>query len=105
MSRPDIYKDGKQFSKDYQPPNENKRVPKLKAQLKRDLAKDYDVISKKIIEKCKDGNIKHIEFVRDWLYGKVGLPIDVTSKGKTIVEDKESIKKELLDILKKELKL
>ena len=73
MSRPDIYKDGikTQFSSTNQPDPEKKRVPKLKAQLKRDLAKNYNEISSKIIEKCKNGDIRHIEFLRDWLYGKV----------------------------------
>lgn len=71
--RDDIYKEGieHRFSSTNQPDPAKKRVPKLKTQLKRDLAKHYEAISKKIIEKSKDGSIKHIEFVRDWLYGKV----------------------------------
>jgi len=87
--REDIWKDGikTQFSKDNQPAPEKKRVPKLKAQLKRDLAKNYKEISKKIIDRSKDGSIKHIEFVRDWLYGKVTDKLDATVKAdKTILE-------------------
>lgn len=71
MSRKDIWKDGKQFSSTYQPPNKNKRVPKFKARLKKLLMENYDEISQAIIKDCKKGSIKHIEFVRDWLYGKV----------------------------------
>lgn len=75
--RKDIYKDGKQFSKDYQPPNESKRKPKWKTRLKEMLSENYDEISKAIIEKCKEGDIRHIEFLRDWLYGKVKDKISV----------------------------
>ena len=49
------------------------------------LKENYEDISEEIIEQCKKGSIKHIEFLRDWLYGKVKDEIE-HSGGVKIVE-------------------
>jgi len=58
------------FSKTNQPPNENKRVPKWKYHLKKELQKAYPKINEALIKASEEGSIKHIEFIRDWIYGK-----------------------------------
>lgn len=67
-----------QFTSEKQPPKESKRVPKWKTRLKQLLIENYDEISQAIISKSKEGSIKHIEFLRDWLYGKVKEEVDLT---------------------------
>lgn len=80
------------FSKDHQPSPESKRVPKWKTRLKQLLMENYDDISLAIISKSKEGSIKHIEFLRDWLYGKVKDEIDLTGDVniKVDIKDDES---------------
>jgi hypothetical protein len=76
-----------QFTSTNQPNPERKRVPKLKSRLRHLLSENYNDISNAIIKECKNGSIKHIEFLRDWLYGKVKDEVDHTLRvDKTILE-------------------
>jgi len=69
-----------QFSSTNQPPNESKRVPKLKTRLKHLLANNYDEVASALMKNAKKGDIKTIEFMRDWLYGKPKEHYDTNNK-------------------------
>ena len=82
------------FSKENQPDPKKKRVPKWKAHLKKMLKENYEEINKEIMTQCKKGSIKHIEFVRDWIYGKLKQEIEYSG---TITEVIRDISDEELD--------
>lgn len=66
----DIHKLGKKFSKDYQPSNESKRVPKFKTLLKKALKEKGPEIVEAILQKCIEGDIQHIRFIKETVYGR-----------------------------------
>lgn len=91
---------GKQFTKDYQPSPERKKGIRWKTRLKHLLMENYDEISKAIIDKCKEGDIKHIEFLRNWLYGKPKETIDQTNTSKLDDENINELKEIFKDAIK-----
>ena len=86
------------FSSTNQPPPESKRVPKIKTLIKKTIRENFDVFKGKI----KDGNDKFWKIGMDEISEKVNKH-EIKGKLETKIEDKEIIKKELIDILKEEL--
>jgi len=102
MGRKDIYKDGKQFSSEYQPPNESKQVKKHKTWLK-ELIKENREVFEGMVQK---GNKDFWKMAMEWAHSKATEKVKVNAKVENEInkEDKETIKKELLDIMKAEFK-
>jgi hypothetical protein len=66
-----------QFTSEKQPPNEKKRVPKYKTKLKKYfIDKGID----KIIEIADNGNLKAIEDIKEWVFGKEEQKIEHSGK-------------------------
>ncbi|HEY0087383.1 MAG TPA: hypothetical protein VGB37_00990 [Candidatus Lokiarchaeia archaeon] len=95
--RNDIYKDGKQFSKDYQPPNENKRVPKIKTRIKNIINQHWDIFE----EMIKGKNTAAWKMAIDEISEKTSK-IDITSKGESLKNMPEN---EIDDLISEKIKL
>lgn len=88
------------FSSTNQPPPESKRVPKIKTLIKKTIRENFDVFKDKI----KDGNDRFWKIGMDEISEKVNKhKVNASITNKLDDKDKESIKKELIDILKKEI--
>jgi len=88
-----------EFTSENQPPNESKRVPKLKTRIKKLVNEHFDVFA----EKIEKGNDKFWKMAIDEISEKVNKHLVKSKVEKEInPEDKEAIKNELLEIIKKE---
>ena len=84
------------FSKENQPPNENKRVPKMKTRLKKYVEEHLDEMIEAIIDQAKKGNVTAFDKLLDRVYGRVTEKIESTNKNYNIDNmSEEDINKEL----------
>ena len=82
----DIGKYGNTFSKDNQPPNESKRVPKWKTRIKKALKENMDDVIEAQVEQWKKGDLRHLQFIKEWLYGKDKEQIEQSGKIKIDID-------------------
>ena len=80
----DLHKSGKKFTPEYQPPNENKRVPKWRTIMRRKLMENVEDISDSIIREAKEGNMQAIKFLKDYTDD-----VNVNINGKVILIPEE----------------
>jgi hypothetical protein len=98
--RYDIYKDGKRFSSEYQPPNESKRVPKWRHQMKKAFLAEFESMYKACVKEVKEtGNYNALDKMLDRLYGKVKDEVSLSGDLDITVGSIEEIKKKLKDAI------
>lgn len=97
MGKMDIHKYGKKFSKDYQPPNENKRVPKWRYQMKKMFLEQFKEMYGQCVERIKEtGDFSLLDKMIDRLYGKV------TDEHNITIKDYSSKAEEIRELIKNE---
>lgn len=97
MGKMDIHKYGKKFTKDYQPPPENKQVPKWRYQMKKMFLEEFEKMYGECVERIKKtGDFSLLDKMIDRLYGKVKEEHDIT------IKDFSEKAKEIRELIKNE---
>lgn len=89
MNNPNLIEDGiaTRFSKDNQPENKKKQVPKWRTKFKEMIEKDGNLNA--LEEELKKGNIRAWEFVFERILGKVKEKRQIEIQGETLKKIRE----------------
>lgn len=91
----------KPFSKDRQPPNENKRGIRWKSLLRKKLEYELDEMYGSMIAEAKKGNVQAFEKIMDRAYGKVPNTNNNTNKNMNM--DEQQIQEHMEELKRQEM--